>query len=92
MSLIESYDGYFAPDTIISVSISRAHWLKISAEVAQLRGTLSLAEEGLANYAQENEQLREEIEVLRLYGNKDCTAMGDGELRRRRAEPQSDKP
>jgi hypothetical protein len=28
------------------------------AEIDQLRGSLSLAEEGLANYAQENERLR----------------------------------
>jgi chromosome segregation ATPase len=70
--LIESYDGYFAPDTIISVSIPRAHWLKISAEVAQLRSTLSLAEEGLANYEEEMQariklmaQKDEEIERLR---------------------------
>jgi len=26
---------------------------------------------------QENERLREEVRVLRLYGNKDCTAMAD---------------
>lgn len=25
----------------------------------------------------ENERLREEVRVLRLYGNKDCTAMAD---------------
>lgn len=31
-------------------------------------------------------ELRQEVEVLRLYGNKDCTAMADAELRRRRAE------
>ena len=29
-----------------------------AAEIEQLRGTLSLAEEGLANYAQENERLQ----------------------------------
>lgn len=33
----------------------------------------------------EIERLREEVEVLRLYGNKDCTAMADAELRRRRS-------
>jgi hypothetical protein len=35
-----------------------------AAEIAQLRGTLSLAEEGLANYAQENEQLRAALQDL----------------------------
>jgi hypothetical protein len=30
-------------------------------------------------------ELEEEIEVLRLYGNKDCTAMADEELQRRRS-------
>lgn len=33
--------------------------------------------------------LAEEIEVLRLYGNKDCTAMADAELSRRRANSAS---
>ena len=31
-------------------------------------------------------QAREEIEVLRQYGNKDCMAMADEELNRRRSE------
>lgn len=35
------------------------------AEVDRQRGTLSLAEEGLANYAQENEQLKADNERLR---------------------------
>lgn len=30
--------------------------------------------------------LVEEIEVLRLYGNHDCTAMADAELLKRRAD------
>lgn len=34
-------------------------------EAEQLRGNLSLAEEGLANYQQENEQLREDNSALR---------------------------
>ena len=36
-----------------------------AAEIEQLRGNLSLAEERLANYAQENERLRRERESLR---------------------------
>lgn len=36
----------------------------LQAEIAELRGNLSLAEEGLANYQQENAQLREAL--LRL--------------------------
>lgn len=55
----------------------------------QLKHELSLAEEGLANYQQEVDQLQQEIEVLRLYGNKGCTHMADAELERRRALPQS---
>lgn len=34
----------------------------------------------------EEERLRQEIQVLREYGNKDCTAMADEELERRRRE------
>ena len=37
----------------------------LNCEIEQLRGNLSLAEEGLANYAQENEQLRA---ALKRYG------------------------
>ena len=37
------------------------------AEIAQLRGSLSLAEEGLANYAQENAELRRCLD-----GGVDC--------------------
>lgn len=36
-----------------------------SAEITQLRGTLSLAEEGLANYAQENGHFRKALEMIR---------------------------
>jgi hypothetical protein len=34
----------------------------------------------------EIKKLKEEIEVLRNYGNKDCTAMADEELDRRRKD------
>ena len=34
------------------------------AEIEQLRGNLSLAEEGLANYAQENKELKERLERI----------------------------
>lgn len=30
---------------------------------------------------EENERLREEVRVLRLYGNKDCTSMADEALK-----------
>jgi hypothetical protein len=33
----------------------------LNCEIEQLRGTLSLAEEGLANYAQENKRLKAEL-------------------------------
>jgi hypothetical protein len=36
--------------------------------------------------------LREEIEVLRSFGNKDCTAMADAELERRRKERVAARP
>lgn len=35
------------------------------AELAQLRGNLSLAEEGLANYQHENGQFRKALEMIR---------------------------
>ena len=35
-----------------------------ASEITQLRGTLSLAEEGLANYAQENESLKHRCDAL----------------------------
>ncbi len=51
------------------------------------RNVIALLEE-IDRLQKDVERLRVEIEVLRLYGNKDCTAMADAELRRR-AEPQS---
>lgn len=33
--------------------------------------------EGFQRLERENKRLKREIEVLRLYGNKDCTAMAD---------------
>lgn len=60
-NLVATYDRIFAPDTVVSVHVPREHWLKISA----LCRTLSLAEEGLANYEEENERLRRERESLR---------------------------
>jgi hypothetical protein len=39
----------------------------------------------------EIERLREEIEVLRNYGNKDCTGMADEALARIRAEREAGK-
>lgn len=39
----------------------------------------------------ENERLREEMRVLRLYGNKDCTAMAD-EAMKEAALRREDKP
>jgi hypothetical protein len=41
-------------------------------EIAQLKGELSLAEEGLANYAQETAKLRYEVSRLNLR----CQTMG----------------
>jgi septal ring factor EnvC (AmiA/AmiB activator) len=50
----------------------------LQAEITQLRGNLSLAEEGLANYQQENERLRNEIrtanEAIEAL-NKKCGAL-----------------
>lgn len=34
--------------------------------------------------ANEIERLREEVQVLRLYGNKDCTAMADEAMKERK--------
>lgn len=60
--LIEMYDRCFERDSIVWIAVARENWLKISDRVTQLRQELSLAEEGLANYAQENERLRATIE------------------------------
>ena len=38
----------------------------------------------------DNERLRDEVRVLRLYGNKDCTAMAD-EAMKKAALRQEDK-
>lgn len=40
----------------------------------------------------EIQKLREEIEVLRAFGNKDCTAMADAELARRRSSTNHPGP
>ena len=43
----------------------------------------------VARYAADRiEELEEEVEVLRLYGNKSCTAMADEELERRRSDSE----
>lgn len=65
-ALIEMYDRGFQRDSIVWISVSREHWLKISDRITQLRQELSLAEEGLANYAQEIAALRNDLTACQL--------------------------
>ena len=46
------------------------------AKQLTLRAIEELTEENVRLHLK-NRQLREEVRVLRLYGNKDCTAMAD---------------
>jgi hypothetical protein len=54
-----------------------AHLEAAKAELTQLRGNLSLAEEGLANYAQEVEQLRAAMKCAERLFNTLCFDMPD---------------
>jgi hypothetical protein len=54
--------------------------LQIIAEKQQLRGNLSFAEEGLANYAQENERLRVALSDLHAQVEKFCLEQGEWEF------------
>jgi hypothetical protein len=58
-----------------------------SAEAAEREGAEVRADarRQISEARVEGEEMREEIEVLREYGNKDCTWMADDELKRRRA-------
>ena len=47
---------------------------------------LRAAEEKLLALEAENAALREEIQVLRFYGNKDCTSQADAVLEEKRKE------
>jgi len=51
------------------VSQAQRNVIALLEEIDQLRGNLSLAEEGLANYQQEVEQLRSEILKARRNGS-----------------------
>lgn len=69
----------------ISVNAAGLEQLRVHAESA---GTLAnwapVAMEWIRAADAELARRAEEIEVLRAYGNKDCTAMADTELARRR--------
>lgn len=64
--------------------------LKVLLDHAKTTGTLEPWSDIALEYAQAAEaeirRAHEEIEVLRLYGNKDCSAMADEELHRRRQQ------
>jgi hypothetical protein len=65
---IESGIGWVKEDGKL-VSATPAQYV---AEINQLRGNLSLAEEGLANYAQENERLRDAMKSAERLFNTLC--------------------
>lgn len=57
------------------------HTSAIGTAILESRQALALCTEGKTNtHAEQVEALQQEIEILRQYGNKDCTAMADERL------------
>jgi hypothetical protein len=52
----------------------------VDKDKGKLRKLLQTAEEEAQKLRAENERLQQEVEILRRYGNKDCTAMADEAL------------
>ncbi len=61
-----------------SSKYAEKHWMKF-------RGAANFVIERLEGMEREMERLRLEVEVLRIYGNKDCTAMADAALEQKQA-------
>jgi cell division septum initiation protein DivIVA len=66
---VPDFFGRLYPDDLqrgsfLGTWVRRAEVDELLDEIQQLRSTLSLAEEGLANYAQENESLKHRCDAL----------------------------
>lgn len=73
---VPDFFGRLYPDDLqrgsfLGTWVRRAEVDELLDEIQQLRSTLSLAEEGLANYQEENERLREALERIGHYGDEE---------------------
>jgi len=64
---------------------SHSKWLRTWAVELRKEGVIGGANTA-DQAADEIDRLEQEVEILRLYGNKDCTSMADLELKRLRSQ------